>query len=157
MPTGKETWRPGRLRTPFPTKSIKATPACKSVARWTSFPRNARRMKGKCRGIESRMDSLEKERERKEIQYDIFNGFLAGLSETGSCRWISMRDCSIGSWITQRSIPTAGWYSLSATEWRSARRFKSGSDQGIGFVPDAFGRFSVWGNRVYCVWKFVKN
>ncbi len=30
--------------------------------------------------LESRMDSLEKE--RKEIQYDIFSGFLAGLSET---------------------------------------------------------------------------
>lgn len=28
------------------------------------------------------MNSLEKERERKEIQYDIFSGFLAGLSET---------------------------------------------------------------------------
>ncbi len=28
------------------------------------------------------MDSLEKERERKEIQYDIFSGFLAGLGET---------------------------------------------------------------------------
>ncbi len=28
------------------------------------------------------MDSLEKERERKEIQYDIFISFLAGLSET---------------------------------------------------------------------------
>lgn len=33
--------------------------------------------------LESRMDSLKKERERKEIQYDIFSGFLAGLSETG--------------------------------------------------------------------------
>ena len=33
--------------------------------------------------LESRMDSLEKERERKGIQYDIFSGFLAGLSETG--------------------------------------------------------------------------
>ena len=32
--------------------------------------------------LESRMDSLKKERERKGIQYDIFNGFLAGLSET---------------------------------------------------------------------------
>ena len=32
--------------------------------------------------LESRMDSLEKERERKEIQYDIFGGFLAGLSGT---------------------------------------------------------------------------
>ncbi len=32
--------------------------------------------------LESRMDSLEKERERKEIQYDIFSGFLAGLGET---------------------------------------------------------------------------
>ena len=28
------------------------------------------------------MDNLEKERERKEIQYDIFSAFLAGLSET---------------------------------------------------------------------------
>lgn len=26
---------------------------------------------------------MEKERERKEIQYDIFRGFLAGLSEMG--------------------------------------------------------------------------
>ena len=32
--------------------------------------------------LESRMDSLGKERERKEIQYDLFSGFLAGLSET---------------------------------------------------------------------------
>jgi hypothetical protein len=31
--------------------------------------------------LESRMDSLEKERERKEIQYDIFSGFVAGLEE----------------------------------------------------------------------------
>ena len=28
------------------------------------------------------MDSLEKERERKEIKYDIFSGFFTGLSET---------------------------------------------------------------------------
>ncbi len=33
--------------------------------------------------LESRLDSLGKERERKEIQYDLFSGFLAGLSETG--------------------------------------------------------------------------
>jgi len=32
--------------------------------------------------LESREDSLEKERQRKEIQYDIFSGFIAGLSET---------------------------------------------------------------------------
>ena len=32
--------------------------------------------------FESRMDSLEKERERKEIQYDLFSGFLTGLGET---------------------------------------------------------------------------
>lgn len=40
----------------------------------------------------------------------------------------------------------AGWYSLSATAWKSAWRFKAGSGQGIGFVPDAFGRF-------FCAWK----
>lgn len=32
--------------------------------------------------LESWMDSLKKERERKEIQHDIFSGFLTGLSET---------------------------------------------------------------------------
>lgn len=32
--------------------------------------------------LESRLDSLEKERERKEIQYDLFSGFLVGLGET---------------------------------------------------------------------------
>ena len=32
--------------------------------------------------LESRMDNLEKERERKEIQYDLFSSFLAGLGET---------------------------------------------------------------------------
>lgn len=31
--------------------------------------------------LESREDSLEKERESKEIQYDIFSGFIAELSE----------------------------------------------------------------------------
>lgn len=37
---------------------------------------------GRYAALESRMDSLEKERERKEIQHDIFSGFLAGPSET---------------------------------------------------------------------------
>ena len=37
---------------------------------------------GRYVALESQMDSLEKERERKGIQYDIFSGFLAGLSET---------------------------------------------------------------------------
>lgn len=32
--------------------------------------------------LESREDRQQKERERKEIQYDIFGGFLAGLRET---------------------------------------------------------------------------
>lgn len=31
--------------------------------------------------LESRMDSLEKEWERDEIQYDFFSGFFAGLRE----------------------------------------------------------------------------
>ena len=31
--------------------------------------------------LESREDSLEKERERKEIQYDIFSGIIAGLED----------------------------------------------------------------------------
>ena len=71
---------------------------------------------------------------------------LRGLARRGSCRWISTRSCSTGLWITQRSIPTAGWYSLSATGWKSAQRFKEVSDRGIGFAPDASGRFFL------CAW-----
>lgn len=64
-----------------------------------------------------------------------------GSARRGSCRWISTRSCSTGLWITQQSIRTAGWYSPSVTEWKSARRFKARSGQGIGFVPDASGSF----------------
>ena len=71
---------------------------------------------------------------------------LRGLARRGSCRWILTRSCSIGLWITQRSIRTAGWFSPSATEWKSARRFKAGSGRGIGFVPDAPAAF-------FCAWK----
>ena len=70
---------------------------------------------------------------------------LRGSARQRSYRWISMRSCSTGLWITQRSIRTAGWSSLSATEWKSARRFNAGSGRGIGFVPDAFGHF-------FCAW-----
>ena len=38
---------------------------------------------GRYAALESQMDSLEKERERKGIQYDLFSGFLVGLGETG--------------------------------------------------------------------------
>ena len=71
---------------------------------------------------------------------------LWGLVRQRSCRWISTRSCSTGLWITQRSIRTAGWFSSSATEWKSAQRFKAGSGRGIEFVSDAFGRF-------FCMWK----
>ena len=53
----------------------------------------------------------------------------------------SMRSCSTGLLIMQRSIPTAGWFSPSATEWKSAQRFKARSGRSIGYSPDAFGRF----------------
>lgn len=41
-PTGRKIGGTGRLRTSSPTRNTKATPACKSATRWTSFPRNAR-------------------------------------------------------------------------------------------------------------------
>ncbi len=44
------------------------------------------------------------------------------------------------------SIQTAGWFSPSATAWKSAWRFEVGSGRGIGFVPDASGHF-------FCAWK----
>lgn len=71
---------------------------------------------------------------------------LRGLARRGNCRWTSMRSCFTGLWITQRSIRTAGWFSPSVTEWKSARRFKAGNGRGIGFAPDASGRF-------FCAWK----
>ena len=73
-----------------------------------------------------------------------------GLRKCGSCRWISMKSCSTGLWITQRFIRTAGWYSPSEMVWKSARRFKDGNGRDIGFLPDASGRF-------FSVWKSTKN
>lgn len=84
--------------------------------------------------LESQLDSLEKERERKEIQYDIFSGFLAGLSETEE--------------LPVDFIQMAGWFLPSATEWKSARRFKESSS---GQVPGTFG----YPTRCFCVWKFA--
>lgn len=65
---------------------------------------------------------------------------LRGLAKRRSCRWIPTRSCSTGLWIAQRSIRTAGWCSPSATGWKSARRYKAGSGQGIEVAPDASGR-----------------
>ncbi len=60
------------------------------------------RYAGRYAALESREDSLEKERERKEIQYDIFSGFgsLWGLAKRRSCRWTLTRNCSTGLWIS---------------------------------------------------------
>ena len=71
---------------------------------------------------------------------------LRDSARRGNCRWISMRSCSTGLWITRRSIRMAGWFSPSATEWKSARRFKESSGRDIMFVSDAFDRFFfyVW-------------
>lgn len=41
------------------------------------------RYASQCTALESRMDSLEKERERKGSQYDIYSGLLAGINEMG--------------------------------------------------------------------------
>ena len=91
--------------------------------------------------LESREDNLEKEREKKEIQYDIFSEFIAGLSETAEML-VDFNEKLFHRLVTsQRSIRTAGWYSHSATEWKSARRYKTESGQGIGFVSDASDHF----------------
>ena len=78
---------------------------------------------------------------------------LRGLAKRRNCRWISTRSCSTGLWITQRSIRTAGWYSPSAMAWKSAQRFKAGNGRGIGFVPDASGRFFLCGKGCFLLWK----
>ena len=67
---------------------------------------------------------------------------LRDLRKCGSCRWISMRSFSTGWWIMQRSIPTAGWYSPSATVRKSARRFKGGGQ--VSGVPDILPAVFVW-------------
>ncbi len=84
-------------------------------------------------------------------------GSLRGLAKRRSCRWILTRSCSTGLWTSQRFIRTAGWYSPSATGRRSARRFKAGSGRGIGFVPDASGRFSVGRNRILLRMEICKD
>ena len=121
---------PGNLTSTTTAKSMTGMPAAMQPWRagWTAWKKSGR---GKQSSTTFSADSSQ------------------GLARRWSCQWISTRSCSTGLWITQRSIRTAGWFSLSATEWKSARRFKAGSGQGIGFVPAASGRFFVW--------KFLKS
>ena len=49
---------------------------------------------------------------------------LRGSVKRRSCRWISTRSCSIGLWITQRSIPTAGWFLLFTMAWRLRQEYR---------------------------------
>lgn len=50
-PRGKRSGGTGRWRTSFPTRNTRATHACRSATRWTSFPRNVSRTKGKWHSI----------------------------------------------------------------------------------------------------------
>ena len=78
------------------------------------------------------MDSLEKERERKGIQYDIFSGSLQGLVKRKSCRWTLFR-WQGGFYLPQRSGSQHGDLKKAA-----AGRFRGLSD----ILPAVF----VYGN-----------
>ena len=75
------------------------------------------------------MDSLGKERERKEIQYDLFSGFLAGLGETEGL------PVDFNGKLFHRLVDCATVYhdgrgcSPSATAWKAVRRFEVNSGQ----------------------------
>lgn len=51
-----------------------------------------------------RVDGLKKEKENREIKFDIFSGLLFELSELDGNRWSLTQSCSIVWWTTQRCI-----------------------------------------------------
>ena len=59
-----------------------------------------------------------------EERYDILGEFLSGIEEYGNCPWILVGSCSTDLWIMQRSIRKVGWFSFSATVWKSERRLE---------------------------------
>jgi len=113
---------PGNLTSMITAKSMTGMPAATPLWRagWTAWKKSGR---------------------GKKSSMTFSAASLQGSVKRRSCQWISTRSCSTGLWIMQRSIPTAGWYSPSATVRKSARRFKAGSDRSIGVVPDASSRF----------------
>lgn len=57
----------------------------------------------------------------------------------------------------QRSIQTAGWFSLSVTEWKSARRFKPEAAGASGLCQMPLAAFSVRGNRMLLCMEICKE
>lgn len=55
------------------------------------------------------MDSLEKERERKEIQYDIFSGFIAGLEEVRELP-VDFNEKLFHSLVDYATVHSDGWF-----------------------------------------------
>lgn len=112
-----------------------------------------KRYAGRYTALESRMDRLEKSG-RGEIQYDLFRGFLARISEIGEL------PMDFNEKLRHRLVNYATVYPNgkvvfpSAMARKSGRRIKAGSGQGIRFVPDVSGHFflrmeikcSVYGN-----------
>lgn len=66
--------------------------------------------------LESQMDRTAWEKSGRGRRYSttFSQASLRGLARRRSCRWTSMKSCSTGLWISQRSMRTAGWFSLSA-------------------------------------------
>ena len=81
---------------------------------------------------------------------------LQGLAKRKGCRWISTRSCSTDLWITQRSIRTRGWFSLSAMVWESGRRFERKQRAGSGDFRIScllFWRMEIWINTLLHPWR----
>lgn len=83
------------------------------------------------------------------------------LARRKNCRWISTRSCSIGLWITQRSIRTAGWCSPSAMVWKSAQRSEREQRAGSGdfrtSCPLFFVRGKCLSNKVFFCMEICKD
>lgn len=95
--------------------------------------------------LESRMDGLKQEGERREIQHDLFSGFLSGLEEVRELP-VGFSEKLFHRMVDYATVHSDGrWCSPSATGRKSARRFESRErleHRDCTRCPDRF--FSAW-------------
>ena len=91
-----------------------------------------------CSAIDTELESVRSER-KSSMTFSADS--LQNLARRRSCRWILMRSCFTGWWITLRSMRMAGGYSLFATAQKWKREYKTGSGRRYRNGTDAFGRF----------------
>ena len=81
------------------------------------------------------------QKEKEEIQYDIFSGFLAELRETEELP-VDFKEKLFHKLVDYATIyPDGRAVFTFRNGGKLGRRFKAGSGRNIGFIPDASGRF----------------